>query len=149
MTWSTKVLKLLFPSLPSGHHPLHTPICLMVCYTYTSTQRNLTRPLCESITKPLCSHQVSGATCFSKLDAKDSFCSIHLNEKSSHLTTFNTHHVRYHFLHRPFGLKISLDIFQMCMDQATDCHSGIIAIHDNICIYDHTPRSMTDTCSSS
>ena len=40
----------------------------------------------------------------------------------------------------PFGLKISQDIFQMCMDQVIDCLPGIIAIHDDICIYNHTPE---------
>ena len=36
------------------------------------------------------SHHLSGATCFSKLDAKDGFWSIHLDEKSSY-----PHHVQH------------------------------------------------------
>ena len=32
------------------------------------------------------------------------------------------------------------DIFQMCIDQATDHFPGIIAIHDDICIYGHSPK---------
>ena len=78
------------------------------------------------------SHWLSGATCFSKLDTKDGFWIIHLDEKSLYLTTFNTHCGRYRFLHMPFGLKMSQDIFQMQMDQATDCLPSIIAIHDDI-----------------
>ena len=35
----------------------------------------------------------------------------------------------------PFGLKVSQDIFQMWMDQMTDRLPGIIAIHDDICVY--------------
>ena len=38
----------------------------------------------------------------------------------------------------PFGLKMSQDVFQMCMDQVMDCLPGIIAIHDDIYIYGHT-----------
>ena len=38
---------------------------------------------------------LSGATTFSKLDTNDGFWSVHLNEKSSYLTTFNTHKGRY------------------------------------------------------
>ena len=54
---------------------------------------------------------------------------------------FNTHCGRYHFLCMEFGLKMSHDVFQMCMDRATDCLLSIIAImHDDICIYGHTPR---------
>ena len=59
------------------------------------------------------SHHLSGATCFSKLDAKDGFWSIHRDEDSSYLTTFNTHCGRYRFLHMPFGLRMSQDVFQM------------------------------------
>ena len=50
------------------------------------------------------------------------------------------HHGRYCFLHMPFGLKMSQDIFQMQMDQATDCLPCITAIHDDICIFGHTPE---------
>ena len=53
---------------------------------------------------------------------------------------FDTQHGRYRFLHVPFGLKMSQDIFQMQMDQATDCLPGIITINDNICIYGCTPE---------
>ena len=51
------------------------------------------------------SHQLSGATVFSKLDAKNGFWSIHLDTPSSYLTTFNTHKGRYQFLRMPFGFK--------------------------------------------
>ena len=50
------------------------------------------------------------------------------------------HRGKYRFLHLPFGLKMSQDIFQMQMDQATDHLPGLIAIHDDICIYGHTPE---------
>ena len=40
----------------------------------------------------------------------------------------------------PFSLKMSQDIFQMQMDQATDNLPSIIAIHDNIYIFSHTPE---------
>ena len=83
---------------------------------------------------------LSGATCFSKLHAKDGFWSIHLDEDSSYLTTFNTHSGRYRFLHMPFSLKMSQDVFQMQMDQASGHLPGIIAIHDNICIFGCTPE---------
>ena len=38
----------------------------------------------------------------------------------------------------PFGLKMSQDVFQMRMDQLTDRLPGIIAIHDDICVYSKT-----------
>ena len=51
-------------------------------------------------------HKLSGAKVFSKLDVKDGFWSIHLDTRSSFLTTFNTHKGHYQFLHVPFGLKM-------------------------------------------
>ena len=70
----------------------------------------------------------------------DGSWSIHLNEKSSYLTTFNTPCGRYQFLHMPFGLKMSQDVFQMQMDQTTDHLLNIIVIDDDICIYGCTPK---------
>ena len=84
------------------------------------------------------SHKLSGATVFSKLDAKDGFWSIHLDTPSSYLTTFNTHKGCYQYLCMPFGLKMSQDVFQMCMDQITNRLPGIIAIHDDICVFGKT-----------
>ena len=44
----------------------------------------------------------------------------------------------------PFGLKMSQDIFQMQIDQATDHLPGIIVIHDDICMFGHTPEEHDD-----
>ena len=77
------------------------------------------------------SHKLAGATIFSKLDAMDGFWSVHLDTTSFYLTTFNTHKGRYRFLHMPFSLKMSQDVFQMRMDQITDRLPGMIAIHDD------------------
>ena len=72
-------------------------------------------PILEEI-----SHKLSSTTVFSKLDAKDGFWSIHLDTPSSYLTTFTTHKGCYWYLCIPFGLKMSQDVFQMCMDQITN-----------------------------
>ena len=56
--------------------------------------------------------RLHGSTLFSKLDAKQGYWNVKLDEESTLLTTFNTHKGRYKFLCMPFGLKISQDIFQ-------------------------------------
>ena len=38
----------------------------------------------------------------------------------------------------PFGLQMAQDIFQMRMDQITERLPGIIAIHDDICVFGMT-----------
>ena len=79
-----------------------------------------------------------GATVFSKLDAKDGFWSIHLDNASSHLTNFNTNKGKYTFLRMSFSLKMAQDVFQMRMDQITERLPGIIAIYDDICVFGKT-----------
>ena len=93
-------------------------------------QEHYKAPTLDEIT-----HKLSGAKVFSKLDMKDGFWSIHFDTPSSYITTFNTCKGHYWFLHIPFGLKMSQDVFQMQMDQITDRLPGIIAIHDDICVY--------------
>ena len=93
-------------------------------------QEHYKAPTLDEIT-----HKLSGAKVFSKLDAKDGFWIIHLDTQSSYLTTFNMHKGCYQFLHMPFGLKMSQDVFQMQMDQITDRLPGVIAIHDDICVF--------------
>ena len=129
---TTWVSSLTYPHKPDG--TLH--ICLdPEDLNKAIVQEHYKAPIQNEIT-----HCLSGATCFSKLDAKDVFWSIHLDEDSSYLTTFNTHRGRYRFLCMPFSLKMSQDIFQMQMDQSTDHLPGIIAINDNICMFGHTPE---------
>ena len=48
------------------------------------------------------SYRLNSTTTLSKLDSKDDFWSIQLNELSSYLTIFNTHKIRYQFLHMLF-----------------------------------------------
>ena len=53
-----------------------------------------------------------GFTLFSKLDGKQGYWNVKLDEESSYLTTFNTHRGSYRFLRMSFGLRMSQDIFQ-------------------------------------
>ena len=120
---STWVSSLTYPCKPDG--------TLCICLDPKDLNKAIVREHYKAPTLDEITHHLSGATCFSKLDAKDGFWSIHLDEDSSYLTTFNTHCGRYRFLLMPFGLKMSQDVFQMQMDQATDRLPGIIAIHDD------------------
>ena len=93
------------------------------------------------------SHRLSGATVFSKMDAKNGFWSIHLDTQSSYLTTFNTHKGRYRLLRMPFGLKMLQDVFQMRIDNITERLAGIISIHDDICIFGKSQQEHNENLS--
>ena len=135
VSWPTMwVLSLTYPHKSDG--------TLCICLNPKDLNKAIVWEHYKAPTLDKISHWLSGTTYFSKLDAKDGFWSIHLDERSSYLMTFNTPHGRYHFLHMPFALKMSCDIFQICMDQVTDQLPSIITIHDDVCIYGHTPEKL-------
>jgi len=79
--------------------------------------------------------KLAGAKLFSKLDARNGYWNVKLDEKSSYLTTFNTPFGRYRFLRMPFGLRMSQDIFQFKIDETyRDCQ-GAIGIADDVTVY--------------
>ena len=77
---------------------------------------------------------IPGANLFSKLDAKSWFLQIHLDQKSSYLTTFNTPTGRYRWLRLPFGIGSAPEIYQRIMDQMLEGVKGAFAIIDDILI---------------
>ena len=87
-------------------------------------------PTLEEITPKL-----TGAKLFSKLDARNGYWNVKLDEESSFLTTFNTPFGRFQCLRMPFGLRMSQDIFQFKIDETyRNCH-GAIGIADDITVY--------------
>ena len=90
-------------------------------------------PTLEEIT-----HKFSGSRYFSKLDAKNGYWSVLLDEESSCLTTFNSPFGRYCFLRMPFGLVMSQDVFHHKMDQILEKCPGTISIADDIAVCGET-----------
>ena len=83
-------------------------------------------PIVEEVT-----HEFENLHYFTKLNAHHGYWSVVLDEESSLLTTFNSPFGRYCFLHLPFGLVCSQDIFQKKMDQFLKvCPRCIRIAHD-------------------
>ena len=82
----------------------------------------------DNFTPKLC-----GSTLFSKLDAKQGFWDIKLDEVSSYLTS---HRGRYRFLRMPIGLRMSQDIFQKKIDETHEKCRGAVGIADGINVFD-------------
>ena len=80
-------------------------------------------------------HEFANSHYFTKLNACHGYWSIVLDEESSLLTTFHDPFGRYHFLHLPFGLVCSQDIFQKKMDQFLKECPGCIGIANDITIH--------------
>ena len=84
------VSSLTYPRKPDGS--------LHICLNPKDLNKVIVQEHYKALTLDGITHHLSGATCFSKLDAKDGFWSIHLDEDTSYLTTFNTHLGRYRSL---------------------------------------------------
>ena len=111
----------------------------MVSYVFAWTRQTLNKPLKRehypSRTTEEVNHKFVNAKLFTKLDAKNGYWNVKLDEESSYLTTFNTPFGRYRFLWLPFGLKVSQDIFQCLMDDAYQNCRGAVNIADDVVVY--------------
>ena len=96
-------------------------------------------PILEEIT-----HHFSGAKFFSKLDAKNGYWSIRLDEPSSKLTPFNTPFGRFRFPRLPFGLVVSHGVFQQRLDAILAKCPGCTGIADDVAVYGRTEEEHDD-----
>lgn len=78
--------------------------------------------------------KLQNARIFSKLDVKEAFWHVRLDEKSSELTTMITPFGRYRWARLPFGLKVSSEIFQRKLNEALEGLEGTFTIADDIII---------------
>ena len=74
------------------------------------------------------------AKVFSKLDVKEAFWHVRLDEESSKLTTMITPFGRFRWVRLPFGLKVSSEIFQRKLMDALSGLDGAFTIADDIII---------------
>ena len=108
---------------------------LRVCLDPRSLNQCIKRTYHKTPTLEEITNCLSGSKVFSKLDAKHGYWSIKLDEESSKLTTFNSPIGRFRFKRLPFGLNISQDAFQQCMDQILSQCPGTIRITNNVIVH--------------
>ena len=80
-------------------------------------------------------HELTGSTCFTKLDGTSSYLCIVLDYESSLLRTFNQPWGRFKFVCLPLGLVCAEDIFQWMMDQILTHCDGVIGITDDAVVH--------------
>ena len=78
--------------------------------------------------------KLKDAKIFSKLDVKEAYWHVRLDEASSKLTTMITPFGRYMWKRLPFGLKVSSEIFQRKIDEALGDLDGVFNIVDDVVI---------------
>ena len=108
---------------------------LRVCLDPTDLNKAVMReyhpiPVVEDIVPDL-----KGSDFFTKLDLKDGYWHIKLDEESSYLTTFSTPFGKYRFKRLPFGLCVSQDVFQRKVDETCSPCEGTIGISDDVTLH--------------
>ena len=108
---------------------------LRICLDPKDLDKTIKRLHHRNITTEEITHQLTGATIFSKLDARSGYWVIELDDESSKLTTFNSPFGRYSFCRLPIGIRLSQDLFQRKMDEILDGLKGVLNIADDICVF--------------
>ena len=78
--------------------------------------------------------KLKDAKVFSKLDVREAYWHVRLDDSSSRLTTMITPFGRYMWKRLPFGLKVSSEIFQRKIDEALGDLKGVFNIVDDIIV---------------
>ena len=112
---------------------------LRICLDPRNLNRSIKRTFHKIPTLEEITHEFTGSTVFSKLDAKHGYWSVELDNESSHLCTFNSPAGKYRFRRLPFGLCVSQDIFQKHMDNIIHkAGKGILGIADDVVVHGAT-----------
>ena len=114
------------------------PNKLRVCLDPTELNQFVMREHSHIPTPEETFSQIGNAKFFTKLDLKNGYWQIPLDEKSSYLTTFNTPFGRFRYLRLPFGLNSANEIFQKKMTQRFEGIPGVLVMFDDILITSET-----------
>ena len=75
------------------------------------------------------------AKLFTKVDARNGYWHVQLDEESSKLTTFDTPYGRFCWRRLPFGVNVASEIFEKKLHQALDRLDGVLTVRDDMVIY--------------
>jgi predicted aspartyl protease len=126
---------------------------LRVCVDYTQLNKEVQRELLTlpSVDETLAQLSSSEPKIFTKLDTKQGFWQIPLDESSKKLTTFICPFGRFQFNRLPFGIKSAPEHFQRRMREILDGLEGVISHSDDILISGSTREQLqgrTEACLS-
>ena len=126
------VSSIVYSKKPSGK--------LRICLDPKDLNKAIKRPHYHTPTLEEITHKLAGSVMYSKLDARHGYWSVQLDEESRILTTFNSPFGRYCYKCMPFGLNLSQDVFQECMDGILENCPGTISIADDIGVFGSSER---------
>jgi hypothetical protein len=107
-----------------------------ICGDYRITlNKCLLQQSCTTLEPEDIMNRLSNSSFFSKIDLKNAFLQIPLDESSSCLTTITTPWGLYRYKFLPFGLSVSPSIFQHAIDSVIAGLEGVESYQDDLIIH--------------
>ena len=126
------VSQLVVATKPNGN----LRVCIDPKYLNKALRReHFTMPILDDVL-----FELSSLKLFTKVDLKNGYWHVLLDDESSRLTTFQTCYGRYRFLRLPFGLKVSAEIFERKVRELFGDMPGVVCMRDDIIIHGKTQR---------
>ena len=99
----------------------------------TEPNKAIERPVIPAIDDIM--YQVNGAKIFSKIDLKNGYHQLELDESSRNITTFSTHQGLARFCRLNFGTSSAAEIFHNEISKRTEYIHEALSIHDDILMF--------------
>ena len=113
---------------------------LHICLDPTNLNKAIVREPYHFRTPEDIAHLLAEACVMTVCDCKKGYWHLKLDEASSYLTTFNTELGRYRYTVMPFGITVTVDMFQRKLDQYFGQIEQVIVIADDIMVVGNQPN---------
>ncbi|KER24566.1 hypothetical protein T265_07798 [Opisthorchis viverrini] len=121
--------------------PIVTPLksdgkTVRICGDYRLTlNKSLLQRSCATEEPEDVLYRLAGSKIFSKIDLKDAYLQIPLDDATSECTVINTPFGLYRYNFLPFGLNVSPAVFQDVINSITDGLEGVVTYQDDVIVH--------------
>ncbi|KAM7281182.1 uncharacterized protein ISCGN_005682 [Ixodes scapularis] len=120
--------------VPKPHSPEDIRLCIdMKCANRAILRERHVCPTIDDVITAL-----NGSTLFTKLDLKDGYHQLELDNESRTITTFATHNKLYRYKRLMFGINAAAEVFQETIRQVLNGIPHVLNISDDILVFGKT-----------
>ncbi|XP_042148851.1 uncharacterized protein LOC121047922 [Ixodes scapularis] len=120
--------------VPKPHNPEDIRLCIdMKCANRAILRERHVCPTIDDVITAL-----NGSTLFTKLDLKDGYHQLELDNESRTITTFATHNKLYRYKRLMFGINAAAEVFQETIRQVLNGIPHVLNISDDILVFGKT-----------
>lgn len=126
--------------VPKPHDPEHIRMCVdMRCANRAIQRERHVTPTVDDILAAL-----NGSVMFSKLDLKDGYHQLELDEASRVITTFSTHAGLFRYKRLNFGVTSAAEVFQDTVRQVLNNIPNVLNVSDDILVFGKSEKEHND-----